>query len=66
MTTKPRAKKHSILSLATTTVPYMNYLKESHLKHGKKLDKICIWPDDREAQPDYIFEKSSKMLKKNF
>jgi len=62
---EPKTKKsRRTLSLAQSTIPYLKQLRESQLKQGLTLDKVCRWPDGREVQPNYITHKSKDVLTK--
>lgn len=57
-------KSNRKLDLLDVTVPYFEKLKDTQMRAGLELDKVCAWPDGRPLRPDYIYTKLQKLLKK--
>lgn len=53
-----------VLSMIPFTVPYLQNLKNAHIKQGIPLDKVCRLADGRPIQPQYVTRVFYKLLDK--
>lgn len=43
-----------VIALMDFTVPHLQALKESQIKAGLKLNKVCCWKDGNNISPEYV------------
>ncbi|MDE7242905.1 MAG: site-specific integrase [Oscillospiraceae bacterium] len=57
-------KSRRVIDLIDSTIPYLVSLKQTQQRQGIALNKVCVWPDGREVQPNYITHRTKRIMEK--
>lgn len=59
------AKSRRTINLIKSTVPHLIRLRDTQMRLGLTLDKVCVWSDGRAVRPDYLTHRISKLMERS-